>query len=228
MMPFIAGCGRWRSGVRSERGAKCETPPDTIPESIKAAEHQQRPCDPVHKREPDSHDFLFEKVDKPREQDKPGQGTEKDAGNEHQARDRMADDVLDSDDCKRGRKSEERQGIGKHKKGGGEKGPRVAARRLHRLVRERMGAEGAISNYEQDDPANEADPVLFEGNEVGDERDPEGRDDAVDHITGCRAHPDHKAVPRTVFQRTPDAEDADRSNRRRQRKPNDSTLQQNT
>jgi len=38
----------------------------------------------------------------------------------------------------------------------------VAARLRHPLVRERMGAEGAISNYEQDDPANEADPVLFE------------------------------------------------------------------
>ncbi len=66
--------------------------------------------------------------------------------------------------------------------------------------------------------------VPFEGNEVRNERDAEGRDDAVDHITGCRAHPDHKAVARTVFQRAPDAEDADRSNRRRQRKPNDNTL----
>ena len=47
-------------------------PPDTIPESKKAAEHQQRPRDPAHKREPDSHDFHFEIVDKPREQDKPG------------------------------------------------------------------------------------------------------------------------------------------------------------
>ena len=62
------------------------------------------------------------------------------------------------------------------------------------------------------------------GNEVGDERDPEGCDDAADHITGCSAHPDHKAVPRTVFERAPDSADADRSNRRRQRKPNDSTL----
>jgi hypothetical protein len=75
----------------------------------------------------------------------------------------MADDVLDSDDCKSSRESEERQGIGKHKQGGGEEGPRMAARRLHPLVRERMGTEGGISDCEQDDPTNEADPVLFEG-----------------------------------------------------------------
>jgi hypothetical protein len=74
--------------------------PDAIPESKKAAEHQLRPGDPTYQREPDSHDFLFEEVGKPREQDEPGQGTEKDAGHEHQARDRMTDDVLDSDDCK--------------------------------------------------------------------------------------------------------------------------------
>ena len=61
-------------------------PTDTIPETIKAAEHQQHPCDPVHQRKPDSHDFLFEKVDQSCEQDKPGQGTEKDAGNKQQAR----------------------------------------------------------------------------------------------------------------------------------------------
>jgi hypothetical protein len=54
--------------------------PDAIPESIKATENQQHPCDPVHKRKPDSHNFLFEEVGKLREQDKPGQGTEKDAG----------------------------------------------------------------------------------------------------------------------------------------------------
>src|SRR5664279_2028590 len=136
----------------------------------------------------------------------------------------MADDVFDSYDCKGGRKSEKRQGISKHKKGSGEEGARVAARRFQRLVRELMGTEGAKSNHEQDEPANEADPALFEGNEVGDARDPKGCDDAVDHITGCSAHPDHKAAPRAVFHRLADAEDADRSNRHRKRKPNDSTL----
>ncbi len=214
--------------LSGHRAAYCapmgSQPANTIPDSIKAAEHQQRPCDPVHKSEPYSHDFLSENVDKPQEQDKPCQRTEKDADNEHQAESRMAHNVLDSEECKRRRKSEERQRIGKHKKSRGEKGPRVAMRRLHGLVREWMDAEGAISNSEQDDPASEANPVLFEGNEVRDERDPEGRDDAVDHITACSAHPDHKAVPRTVFQRTPDAKDANRSNRRRERKPNNITL----
>jgi len=222
-------CGGWRRGVQSARSGACygctgRQSADTVPESVKAAEHQQRPCDPIHQREPDSHNLHFEEVDKPREQDKPGQGTEADAGHEHQARNRMADDVFDSDDYKRSRESEERQGIGKHKQGGGEKGPGVAARRRYHLVRERPGAVDDVSHYEQDDSAHEADPVLFEGNEVGDERDPEGRDHAVDHITGSCAHPDNQAVPRPVFQRAPDAEDADRSNRRRERKPNDRTL----
>ena len=137
----------------------------------------------------------------------------------------MADDVFDSDDCKRGRKAKSVRGLVNTS--------RAVEKKVHVWPR---GASTALSAsgwarkaqypmHEQDDPANEADPVLFEGNEVGDERDPEGRDNAVDHITGGGAHPDHKAVPRTVFQRAPDAEDADRSNRRRQRKPDDSTLQ---
>jgi hypothetical protein len=58
-------------------------PGDTIPKSIKAAEHQQHTRDPVHTREPDSHDFHFENVDKTHEDDKLSQGTEKDTGNEH-------------------------------------------------------------------------------------------------------------------------------------------------
>ena len=60
----------------------------------------------------------------------------------------MAFDVFDSYDCKGGRKSEERQGISKHKKDSGEEGSRAAARRLRRLVRELMGMKGAKSNHE--------------------------------------------------------------------------------
>jgi hypothetical protein len=66
---------------------------------------------------------------------------------------------------------------------------------------------------------------VLECNEVRDERDPEGGDDAVDHVAQCSAHRDHQPVPDTVFQRTPDADDANRPDRCRERKPNDRTLQ---
>ena len=163
--------------MRSDPRAACCAPTglqptDTIPESIKAAEHQQCPCDPVHQREPDSHDFLFEKVDKPREQDKPGQGTEKDAGNEHQARDRMADDVFDSDDCKRSRKREARRDSS-HKQGDGDESPRVARVAPSPPYPRAAGRARDIIPLLADDSANKARSVLFEGNEVRDERDPE-------------------------------------------------------
>jgi len=54
-------------------------------------------------------------------------------------------------------------------------------------------------------------PVLFEGNEVGDECDPKAATMLLTISQDAALTPITRRVPHTVFQGTPDAEDANRS-----------------
>lgn len=71
-----------------------------------------------------------------------------------------------------------------------------------------------IAEREEENPADNADPMLLLRNEIGNECNAKHRDDAIYHIRCRRAEAGHKTVPFAVCKRASDAENADRSDRR--------------